>query len=155
MDMKQTADESKFIPFSAEAGKEKEIEKIRLAYSLLLNLGSANRRRYFLFSNEGQGYRNALSIGHNKARFRNRTVLLPRREAEQSFKAKMKEKNKKRIECIKALKYGRRYGTITLDTIQRSKQAGIRIKRNTALNLPIAEIQRQLTNLISSGMMDK
>lgn len=150
--MQQTRDECKFIPICAEVGKGRLIQKIRLSYSLLHNLKNAHSSRLFLFRNEAQGYKRALSYSHNRCRFRVKNILMPDRERRQEEAIKTATRTRARREAIIALRYGLRFGTTSISTIQRAETAGIRIKREKRSILSYAEIKRQIAILISSEM---
>ena len=151
--MQQTSDEARFIPFSIEKGKARRIQKIRLAYSLLLNLSTAHASRLSLFRQEARGYPRALSYSHNHARFMTSRVLLPRRESAQVRAHERAQKDGDKKRAIVALKYGQKYGTTKMDTIIRAQEAGIVIRRDKrAQSLPNAEIARQILSLLSSEM---
>jgi len=133
----QTKDETKSVPIALERGKNKQIQNIRLAYTLLSGLSHAHTARIFLFKNEGQGFHKALSHPHNAARFRNRIVMLPIRERKQKIEYEEKQKGKgekqKRKDAIKILKYTRRYSRFldlseVMERIDKCKMAGIVIK---------------------------
>lgn len=164
--MQQTSDEARFIPFAIEKGKTRRIQKIRLAYSLLLNLNNAHASRLSLFRQEARGYPRALSYSHNHARYKSSRVLLPRREsaqiiartrkiserarAQKDDSARRAIKEDKRRATI-ALKYGARYGTTSMGTIIRAQEAGIVIRRDKrAQSLSNAEIARQILSMLSS-----
>ena len=153
--MKQTRDEQGFIPFSCEMGKARQIERIRIAYSLLSGMKNAHSSRLFLFKNEAQGYKRALSYQHNRARFYDHTVLLPPRERAQQNANKTAGRDEQRRQARIALKYGRRYGTLTTATIDRVRQAGIAIRRAGARPIASNAVLQRITELISSEMMKR
>ena len=155
--MKQTRDEQGFIPFSCEMGKARQIERIRIAYSLLSSSGmkNAHSSRLFLFKNEAQGYKRALSYQHNRARFSYHAVLLPPRERAQQNANKTAERDEQRRQARVALRYGKRYGTLTTATIDRARQAGIAIRRAGARPIASNAVLQRITELISSEMMKR
>jgi len=144
--MKQMGDESgkAGIPVCAERENIRKWDIVRIAYASGHDLQKAHTSRIFLFSQEGQGYKNALSRTHNHSRFKNRVNLLPPREKTQKWRAEQKEKEQKKKALIKALKYARRYNTLTPQLIERCISAGISVKPSNRLTLSTAEFIQRL-----------
>lgn len=147
--MQTTKDEAKFMPLFLEKGKAKQLQFIRLSYLMLTNLSKAHSQRITFFRNEHKGYKNALSFAHNQCRFKNKKVLLPLREKEQLFFEALRKKEKAekeaKKEAIKGLKYGRKFKTLNIGTLERCHKAGIIIRLDNRI-IPYAELKRQLDN---------
>jgi hypothetical protein len=152
--MQQTSDEKKFIPISIERGRARAWQKIRLSYSLLSCMNENNSRRLFLFRSEGQGFKKASSYLHNHSRFRSKKILLPRRERKNLHEADMQIKNEQRRAAIIGLKYGRKFQTLNIGTLQRARTAGIVI-RSDDLITPYAEFKTAISGLLRSAMIGK
>ena len=146
--MQQTKDESRFIPLSAYHGNMRAWDKVRLSYSLFSSLPTAHAQRMRLCREEGQGFRNAKSITHNKARFPSKKLLLPPRERTHQENAKNAQRDEKRQKAIIALKYGRRYNTATMATIERAKDAKISIQPRNDIQ-SFAEARDELNKLLT------
>jgi hypothetical protein len=144
--MKQQKDESgkAGIPVCAERENIQKWDIVRIAYASGRDLQNAHRSRIFLFSQEGQGYKNALSLSHNHARFRSAVKLLPPREKTQKWRAEQKEKEQKKKALIKALKYARKYNTLTPQLVERCVSAGISVKPSNRITLSNAEFIQRL-----------
>jgi hypothetical protein len=140
--MQQQHEERAFIPLSVERGRSKKWQVIRLCFSSFSNMKNAGKARLNVYSQEGTGYARAVSQTHNKARFRARARLLPKREAEQA-RAHADTRADERRRAVIALRFARRYGTATTQTINRAKKAGIKIRADARI-LPYAEYRRRV-----------
>ena len=137
--MQQHSTERAFIPVAVENGRARTWQKIRLCFSSFTNMASAEKKRLFVFAEEGQGYARSYARAHNRARFKSHARLLPQRE-QQTQRADT-EKNRERRRAVIALRYGRRYNSTTQHTVERAEKAGIRIRLNSLI-LPYAEYRR-------------
>jgi hypothetical protein len=148
--MKQTKDESRFIPIGCERGRAKAWNEIRVQYSFFLSMAQAHSRRMYLFRTEGQGYARAFGMSHNKARFPSRCApFIPPRERAHERARESAERDRERDDAITALRYARRYGTMTERTIERAISAKIRVRERKDIQSREEE-ERQFSALMGA-----
>jgi len=146
--MQQQKEERGFIPVKVERGRARTWQNIRLSFSSFTNMAAAQKKRLFVYGSEGRGWDKAISNPHNSARFRS-ARLLPKRERAQLGASDDKKADEFK-KSVKALKYGRRYNTLTQRTVERAQSAGIRIRLNSLI-LPYAAYKQQVKVLMFSN----
>jgi len=125
--MKQQKEEVRGFSLSADRGRAKAWRNNAVAYSRFIGMARAHASRMYLYGTEGQGAKRACSARHNRARFPSFSSLIPRRERAHEIARENAKREKAKNDAQTALRFGRKYHTLTMQTIATAREQGIPI----------------------------